>query len=77
MIIGERDAFIGFHVTPETKQALKEEAKRRKKPLSLMLSETLERWLETAPTEEITIERSNKRVIRLPGEVPLPFSENS
>lgn len=77
MILGDRDQFVGFHMTPEGKTALLEEAKRRRLSMSALINEVLEDWLKTASQETLQPIRSNKRIPKEGAikeeDVPLPL----
>lgn len=61
MITSDRDVGIMFHVTLETKETFRKEAARRKIGMSQLLSNIIEKWLETASDEILDQKRSNKR----------------
>lgn len=78
MIMTDRDIFIAAHVTQETKDRFKIEADRRKKSMSLIISELIEKFLETAEHEHLEPIRSNKRTpleeaLAREEDVPLPL----
>mgnify|MGYP003577772739 FL=1 len=77
MITTDRDEFVGFHLTREVKEKVREEASRRKMSMSALIADVIEDWLEVAPQEQVEAKRSNKRAPQNSNEedVPLPFSE--
>jgi len=72
VIMTDRDEFVGFHLTFETKEALRREAERRDKSMSLLLSEWVEDRLPKAQAEKLEPVRSNKRREE---DIPLPFED--
>jgi plasmid stability protein len=59
MITTDRNEFIGAHVTPEVKQALRKRAADEKKSMSELVHETLERQLKPEATAEPETETTN------------------
>lgn len=75
MITTDRDVFVGAHLTREKKEMLRTEAERRKSSMSLLVSDIIDEWLETAGAEKIEPSRSNKRTpVSTEEDVPLPFT---
>jgi hypothetical protein len=72
MITTDRDEPVGFHTTFENKEALRQEAERRGKSMSLLIHEWLDERLKTAVEEEVARVRSSKRNSN-EIDVPLPF----
>ena len=62
IVSSERTAAVGIHVTPETKETLKQEAARRNMSMSALAAKLLVEGLDAAGLEEIQ-ERSNKRFV--------------
>ena len=89
MITGDRNVFLGAHLTQEQKNLFRKEAERRKISMSELLSHVLEEWLIIAPAEQVEEFRSNKRFVKetvqesiektIDGlrEVELPFGINN
>jgi len=82
MIASDRDIFVGAHLTLETKEKLREEAKKRRISMSHLISLILEQWLTIGATIDFleVAERSNKRPVKRPvnpneQDIPLPFEK--
>lgn len=64
--LSERTDFIAAHIRPSARQALREESRRTEESMSKIISDAIEKELKQRG-------HSLENVVRLPGEVPLPF----
>lgn len=68
MIISNRDVFLGAHVTPQVKAAIRREAFRRGVSMSEFVYQILEEKLHLVPEEDSSVSRYLKEE-----DVPLPL----
>ena len=52
MLWSERNTPVGAHLLPETKERLREQARKEGKSMSFIISEAIESWLNKIRTEE-------------------------
>lgn len=67
-ITTDRDIFIGGHLTFETKERFRQEAQKRDKPMSELLSDLIEEFLLVVDDGPAPSKFSDQ-------DVPLPFEE--